>query len=255
MPSLKNQLQLYFDLARSQSSHISKKFVIFGRGRSGSTALVSLLNCLSEVRCDGEIIAQPVLWPQLYIKAKAAKTHKSVYGCKVLSYQLRDTHQIQQGADFLYELNQAGFYILYLRRENLLDHAISNIRARSFGFHKSHLPEGFQKSKIYVDPIAVVDWIEKSQHLWDYELSLLRDIPHLALTYEKNLASERQHQPTIDTICRYLEIRSRSAVSQYQKVSPQTLQASVENYSELVNHLSATPYYHYLEACSVFAPA
>ena len=255
MLPFKTQLRLYFDLVCSQSSQTSKQFIIFGRGRSGSTALVSLLNCIPEVCCDGEILAQPVLWPQLYVKARAATAYKPVYGCKVLSYQLRDIHQIRQGSDFLYELSQAGFHILYLRRENLLDHAISNMRARSFGFHNSGLLQGSQKNKIYVNPITVVDWIEKSQRLWNYEQSLLRDIPHLALTYEKNLANKRQHQPTIDKICRYLDIQSRSAISQYQKVSPQTLQASVENYSELVNYLKATPYYDYLEACPALSPA
>ncbi|MDV3351068.1 hypothetical protein QGP82_20345 [Leptothoe sp. LEGE 181152] len=250
---LKSQLRIYLDLLRSSSSQASKQFIIFGRGRSGSTALVSLLNCLPDVCCDGEILAQPVLWPQLYLKAKAASAQASVYGCKVLSYQLRNIHSIQQRSHFLYELSQAGFHILYLRRENLLDHAISNIRARNFGFHKSRLVQGFQKNKIHVNPVTVVDWIEKSQQLWQYELSLLRDIPYLELTYEKNLANESQHQFTIDTICQHLGIQSRAAVSQYQKVSPQTLQASVENYDELISYLRATPYHHYLEPCSVLS--
>lgn len=256
MPLLKNQLALYLNLVHSQSPQTSKKqFIIFGRGRSGSTALVSLLNCLPEVCCDGEILSQHVLWPQLYLKARAAKTHKSVYGCKVLSYQLRDIQHIQQGSDFLYELSQAGVHIIYLRRENLLDHAISNMRARSFGFHQNGRTTSFKKDKIYVSPRIVVDWIEKSQGLWEYESSLLRHIPHLALTYEKNLARESQHQPTIEAICDYLSIQPRPAMSQYQKVSPQTLQASVENYGELVDYLKSTPYHHYLETCPAFSTA
>lgn len=249
MALFKHQLQLYLNLLRSQSNRSPQQFIIFGRGRSGSTALVSLLNCLPEVYCDDEILAQPVLWPQLYLKARATNANKAAYGCKILSYQLRDIQHIQQGSDFLYELNQAGVRILYLRRENLLTHAISNIRARSFGFHQNRITKNFQKNKISVNPTAVVDWIKKSERLWEYELSLLRDIPHLALTYEKNLASETQHQPTIDSVCRYLSIRSTPVLSQYQKVSPQTLQASVENYGELVNYLKSTPYRRYLETC------
>ncbi len=253
MALFKHQLKLYFDFVRSSSDYTAQQFIIFGRGRSGSTTLVSLLNCLPDVYCDGEILAQSVLWPQVYLKAHAMKAHRAVYGCKVLSYQLRDAQHIQQGSDFLYELSQSGVHILYLRRENLLEHAISNIRARSFGFHKSRL-EGLKKSKVCVNPIEVIDWIEKSQRLWNYESSLLRNIPHLALTYEKNLASESQHQPTIDKVCHYLEIQSSSVVSQYQKVSPQTLQSSIENYDELANYLRKTPYYHYLEAYPAFSP-
>ena len=260
MVLFKHQLQVYLNFARAQSHHAPQQFIIFGRGRSGSTTLVSLLNCLPEIYCDGEILAQPVLWPQLYLKARAAQAHKSVYGCKVLSYQLRDTQQIQQGSDFLYELSQAGISILYLRRENLLEHAISNIRARNFGFHQSKfrqndLRTGSQQEKIYVEPEVVVDWMQKSQRLWEYELSLLRDIPHMALTYEKNLASEAQHQATVDTICRFLGIQSTPAVSQYRKISPQTLQASVENYGELVRYLKSTPYERYLEVCPALSTA
>ncbi|ESA37064.1 nodulation protein h [Leptolyngbya sp. Heron Island J] len=260
MVLFKHQLQVYLNFVRAQSNHAPQKFIIFGRGRSGSTTLVSLLNCLPEIDCDGEILAQPVLWPQLYLKARAAQAHNSVYGCKLLSYQLRDTHQIRQGSDFLYELSQAGVSILYLRRENLLEHAISNIRARSFGFHQSKFHQsnfrtGVQQEKIYVEPKAVVDWMEKSQRLWEYELSLLRDIPYMALTYEKNLASETQHQPTIDAICRFLGIQSTPAVSKYQKVSPQTLQASVENYGELVYYLKSTPYERYLDVCPALSTA
>ena len=253
MALFKQQLQLYLSLVRSKSNQASQQFIIFGRGRSGSTALVSLLNCLPEVCCEGEILAQPVLLPQLYLKARAAETSKKIYGCKVLSYQLRDIQQIPKRSDFLYELSQSGVRILYLRRENLLDHAISNLRARNFGFHQSRLGKSLQETKLYVKPERVVDWIEKSQRLRDYEASLLRDIPHLALTYERNLASETQHQSTIDTICHYLSIQSQPASSQYQKVSPQSLQASIENYSELVSYLRSTPYHHYLETCPALA--
>ena len=260
MVLFKHQLQVYLNFARAQSHHAPQQFIIFGRGRSGSTTLVSLLNCLPEIYCDGEILAQPILWPQLYLKACAAQANNPIYGCKVLSYQLRDIQQIQQGSDFLYELSQAGVSILYLRRENLLEHAISNIRARSFGFHqsKSHqstFRAGGQQEKIYVEPEVVVDWMQKSQGLWEYEASLLRDIPHMPLTYEKNLANEAEHQSTVDAICRFLGIQSTPAVSQYRKVSPQTLQASVANYGELVCYLKSTPYERYLEVCPALSTA
>ena len=248
MATLKQQLRLYRNLIQTESNQSFQRFIIFGRGRSGSTALVSLLNCLPEVYCDGEILDQPVLWPQAYIKAKAhtAQTCSTVYGCKILSYQLRDIQHIAQSPNFLHQLNTAGFQIIYLRRENLLDHAISNIRARSFGFHQGRSAHTWQQMKVYANPSTVVDWINKSDDLRNYETSLLRGIPHLALTYEKDLADEAQHQSTINAICRYLSIQSKPVLSHYQKVSPQTLQASVENYDELVDYLKSTPYRHYL---------
>ena len=246
MTPLKQRLQLYLNLIQTQSNQAPQRFIIFGRGRSGSTALVSLLNCLPNVCCDGEILAQRVFWPQTYIKAHTAKASTAVYGCKILSYQLRDVQRIAQGSDFLHQLNAAGFQIIYLRRENLLDHAISNIRARSFGFHQGRAANTWQQMKVYANPRTVVERINKSHDLWNYETSLLRGIPHLALTYERDLADEAQHQSTINSICRYFSIQSKPVLSHYQKVSPQTLQASVANYDELVDYLKYTPYYHYL---------
>ncbi|MEM9980263.1 MAG: hypothetical protein AAF808_21770, partial [Cyanobacteria bacterium P01_D01_bin.2] len=102
MATLKQQLRLYRDLIQTQSNQSSQRFIIFGRGRSGSTALVSLLNCLPKVYCDGEILEQRVLWPQSYVKAKAhtVQACATVYGCKILSYQLRDIQHIAQGSNF-----------------------------------------------------------------------------------------------------------------------------------------------------------
>ena len=246
MATFKYQLQRYLDLIRFKPAQESKQFIIFGRGRSGSTALVSLLNCLPEVYCDGEILDQPVLWPQAYIKAHTVKAQVNIYGCKILSYQLRDLQRIEQGSDFLHQLTQLGFQIIYLRRENLLNHAISNIRARSFGFHQGKSTKAWKERKVYAHPRTVVDWIDKSQRLWEYESSLLRGIPHLALTYEQDLANEAQHQATINSICGYLLTQPQTALCHYRKVSPQTLRDSVENYDELVNYLKSTCYYHYL---------
>ncbi|MEO0868734.1 MAG: hypothetical protein AAFY17_09855, partial [Cyanobacteria bacterium J06642_11] len=155
-------------------------------------------------------------------------------------------HHIGQESDFLYQLTQSGFQILYLKRDNLLEHAISNIRARSFGFHRRKLMGKPCGLKILVDPRLVVDWIKKSECLQKYEASLLRNTPHLSLTYEKHLVNESDHQSTIDAICDYFSIPSQPVLSQYQKVSPRTLQDSVENYDELVDYLVSTPYIRYL---------
>ncbi|MEO0869365.1 MAG: hypothetical protein AAFY17_13165, partial [Cyanobacteria bacterium J06642_11] len=115
--SLKYQLKCYLSLLSHKPSPTSQKFIIFGRGRSGSTALVSLLDCLPAIQCDGEILSESVLWPGSYIKAHVARANKLIYGCKILSYQLRDLHNIGQESDFLYQLTQSGFQILYLKRD------------------------------------------------------------------------------------------------------------------------------------------
>lgn len=65
------------------------KFVIFGRGRSGTSLLVSLLNGCPETICDSEILKSRQLCPQWYVRARTAQCQQLIYGFKLLSCHLR----------------------------------------------------------------------------------------------------------------------------------------------------------------------
>ena len=113
----------------------ANKFVIFGRGRSGSTLLVNLLNNHNKIHCDGEIMHDHLLFPRLYIDLSASRYQSRVYGFKLLSYQLKDVQQIYDPEKFLLSLYESGYKFIYLTRRNLLAHALSNINARQKKFH------------------------------------------------------------------------------------------------------------------------
>lgn len=66
----------------------TEKFILFGRGRTGSTLLTDPLNSSNEVACDKEIFNRPVAFPQTYLKSREKLFHKPIYGFKLLSYQL-----------------------------------------------------------------------------------------------------------------------------------------------------------------------
>lgn len=223
-----------------------KRFIIFGRGRSGSTALVSLLNGVPGMNCEGEILNQRVLFPQTHVEAQCRNARADIYGCKILSYQLRDVQPILDKTNFIRRLNNKGFRIIYLKRENLLYHALSNIRARAFGFH-SKKTEQRRHGKIEIDLDDLLGWIQKSEALDDYEKLLLEDVPHLPITYEQHLLNPEEHQATADLVCEYLGIAGGHAETNYQKVSPKKLQDSVSNHSEMVEFLKGTPYGRYLD--------
>ena len=72
----------------------SVRFVLFGRGRSGTTALVGLLDGVKEIHCDGEILSRPVLLPKLYLQSCCANSPNMAYGCKILSYHIRDVQPL-----------------------------------------------------------------------------------------------------------------------------------------------------------------
>lgn len=221
------------------------RFIIFGRGRSGSTTLVSLLDSVPDLQCDGEILGRYVPFPHTHLLTCCARSKAAVYGCKLLSYQVRDLQPLANRPKFITQLAQQGFKIIYLRRENLILHALSNIRARNYGFHKTRGDQSVS-TKITLDPDEMLQWMQKSEALQAFESTALQDIPHLSLTYEQHLSQETAHQTTVDLICAHLGIASAPVQSQFRKVSPKTFHDSVENAEQISKFLAQTPYAHFL---------
>jgi len=225
------------------------RFILFGRGRSGTTALLSMLADLPSLHCEGEILHDYVRWPHRHVLGRCSLSRPKGYGCKVLSYQVRDVQtELESPRDFIRDLYNEGFSILYLRRTNLLRHALSNIRARREQFHKKKGDSGATEARaLRVDPEHVLDWMQSSDALRDYEKQLLEGVPHLSLTYEQHIRDPETHQATIDEICSFLEVESIPIESSYEKIAPPSLQEGVANYEELVGRLRNTAYEKYLE--------
>jgi LPS sulfotransferase NodH len=220
------------------------KFVIFGRGRSGSTLLVSLLNTLPGMYCDGEVFNIRSIIPKARLRRACDNASSSIYGFKLLSYQLfrySDSYQ----KNFLDYLIKTGFRIIYLKRDNILMHAISNIRAREYGFHHKLLEKNIVK-KIKIDKKELFYWLELSEMRELKEELLLSGVEHYNLIYEKNLENPDRHKATVDGVCDYLGIDRGWVATQYRKVSPEKLIDSIENYQDLKDILNKTRYEKYL---------
>lgn len=237
-------------LASSLSgSGAEKRFVLFGRGRSGTTALVSMLDALPGVLCEGEILRNCVPFPYLHVLGRSARTRNRVYGCKILSYQIRDVQwTLPAQEDVLRILHDENhFQVLYLRRSNLLRHALSNIRARREGFEREKNADEAGSGAIRVDPDHVVEWMRSSEALQTYEHRLLEGVPHLSLTYEEHIRDPSRHQDTVDDVCEFLGIESAPTRSRYAKMAPPSLREGVANYDQLALRLEGTEYERFLE--------
>jgi LPS sulfotransferase NodH len=224
------------------------RFILFGRGRSGTTALVSLLNALPSVRCEGEILHDYVPFPFVHVRGRSRRARCAGYGCKILSYQLRN---IQSAFDaprtVLRELHHRhGFDLLYLRRTNLLRHALSNIRARRDQFHRQK-SDPAERPRLTVDPEHVLEWMRKSEALQQYEEKLLEGLPYLSLTYEEHMRDPSAHQSTVDLICEYLGLPSAPVETEYAKVAPRSLRDAVSNHEALVEVVGGTRYARYID--------
>lgn len=225
------------------------RFVLFGRGRSGTTALVSMLDEVPALRCEGEVLHNYVPFPRCHVLGRCARCDAEGYGCKILSYQIRDVQSpTEPREDFLRILHKEhGFQLLYLRRTNLLRHALSNIRARRESFHQKKSDPDRETPAMHVDPEHVVEWMQSSEALSDYEHQLLEGLPYLSLTYEADIRNPGDHQATVNAICDFLDVLSTPVESSYRKVAPPSLQENVANYEELARHLKDTKYAPYLD--------
>jgi LPS sulfotransferase NodH len=224
------------------------RFILFGRGRSGTTALVSLLDALPSVRCEGEILHDYVPFPFVHVRGRSRRARSAGYGCKILSYQLRDVQSAFEAPHtVLRELHhRCEFDLLYLRRTNLLRHALSNIRARRDQFHRQK-SDPTERPPLTVDPDHVVEWMRKSEALQRYEEKLLEGLPYLSLTYEEHMRDPSAHQSTVDLICEYLGLPSAPVETDYKKLAPRSLRTGVSNYETLAQHLETTKYEPFLE--------
>ena len=225
------------------------RFILFGRGRSGTTALLSMLDDVPALRCEREILHNYVPYPYRHVLGRSALVGARGYGCKILSYQVRDVQTALDRPEALIRTlwDEHGFRILYLHRTNLLRHALSNIRARREQFHQRKDDAATEAQALHVDPDAVMEWIRSSEALGTYEERLLEDVPHLSLTYEEHIRDPEDHQQTVDGICEYLGIEPAPIESSYRKMAPSSLREGIGNYEAVAHRLRGTPYERYLE--------
>lgn len=211
------------------------KYVIFGRGRSGSTLLSSLLNQSTEIYCADEILHHYFKYPFVKLHYHSTISPKPIFGFKLLTYQLTDVHKINDLPSFFDKLIlHKKYQLIYLERKNILEQAISNINAFQSG--KFHYSVGEKaKSSITLDVDKVMMWLDILSGRRDLEQRLISKYPFLHLTYEDSLADSNVHQQTADQVLDFLgaskfEIKPSTLKKILEK---KPLQELVDNYDDL----------------------
>ena len=174
----------------------SSRFVIFGRGRSGSTLLVSMLDSHGQICCDGEVMWFRTLAPGDYLRRCLRNGKSPVSGCKLLSYQMRGIHGMPPSTRFLRDLTDDGVTMIYLRRKNLIRHAVSNIYARKRRIYHSSQDQSGVHRKVHISLQEIESWIAGSEALGRYEAEVLNGVPHMALTYEADFMTSEAREST-----------------------------------------------------------
>lgn len=228
--------------AKVTKSHLpTTKFVIFGTGRSGSTLLVDMLRSNPQIHCDNELFHRKLFNPISFVERRSRMFDTAAYGFKCLTYQIYEVLGYTDHKKFICDLHALGYKIIYLQRKDTLMQALSNIYARHRNvFHARANAHADEVIKINVDLDVLDDWMQRLDAQKRFERTLLQDIPHLNISYEKDLKTAENHGAATKKICDFLEVANAVSNPSLRKFSPTRLEDYIENLSELRNHLSQT---------------
>lgn len=245
----------YIELINPKLKYPDKKFLIYTRGRTGSTVLTELLNCHPEIFCDVEIFnflysGSKVKYPELYIKScsKRASGHgKTVYGFKVKIAQLRYEHGYDNYDEVLRNLYEEGYKFIYLRRDNYFRHKLSNIISAQTKIF--HLKNGDSNNhvKVQVDCEQLMEGIQYGEIVNKTEAENLKGIDHITITYEEDLIENSKHQETADKVFKYLGLNSVKVETGLKRIVPENLKEIISNYNEVYDYFKDTEYIKFLK--------
>lgn len=240
----------YKNLFSPNTGYPDNKFVIYTRGRTGSTVLTDLLNCHPDIFCDVEIFNfiysnSIVRFPHLYAKScskRAALNKKTVYGFKVKIAQLRFEHRYKDYEKVLQTFSNDGWKFLHLKRKNFLRHKLSNLILKETKITHIKNSDSFKQKKILVDCNALMEGILFGEEVEKTEEENLRDIPNIKIHYEEDLLDNTRHQNTADRIFEYLNLKSHKVNTNLKKISSENLEDMILNYDEVYNFFKDTKY-------------
>ena len=242
-----SEASIYAKYPFAQKSNPHTKFIIFCLQRTGSSMLVNLLDSHPMIKCDGEILLDPVLLPKRYVLYRSQSLHTDVFGFKLQPHHF--TYQkIENPSEFIKWLDHSGYKIIRLTRRNKLRTALSLYFAINSGrFHQSKKTSLQSHPKMIVDPSQLLHWIKWIDFNQEQLERLTSGYPFLEIFYEDHLIDEGHHQDTIDSISDFLDIPHSRVKTHFSKIMPEDISDSIENFSEIKDFIRKTNYAHYLE--------
>ncbi len=249
----RSEILLYLKALLCLPRHDIKKFVIFAQGRTGSSLLTDLLNNHPNIKCDREILnvahEGKKLFPAFYVKSKAKTSKEDIYGFKVKIYQLyKDGSKLHQNVDpkeFITNLYKSDWKIIYLKRDNIFRQVISSLVAKSKGkYHHTNESE-LTLPKTKIKPDILLERIRAREKYLCDEKEVLKTIPHLEISYEKDLLKDKGK--IMDKIFEYLEVHPYPVKTNLIRTSKDDLQDYIVNYKEIKDYISKTTYARFLK--------
>lgn len=225
------------------------KVLIFAQGRTGSTLLENLICSTGYFRASGELLSPVkgrITFPYRYVDGLTRLKSDANFIFHLKVYHLtRDRKNSIDPNIFLKRLKKDNWKIIYLKRTNLLNHALSNIVAekrqnyRKFDSIKENIT-------LNLDLNELKNGINERQKFAKQDKLALKDIGSFSLEYEKDLEKSEFHQQSIDSILEYLNLEKRIVRTKHKKVNALTHKELIENYDDFYQLLKDNNWLKYL---------
>lgn len=214
-------------------------FVILTTPRSGSEALVRMLDSHDHIRCDSEILDRRVRLAHRFLAgrgAAAARLGARAYGFKLMSHHISWYHD----EGLLDRLWLQGWQFVHLVRADLLAQALSALEGRDRVYHQRAGERTFEP--IQVDPVDLITYLNNQETYQQLNDRRLADIPHRTVVYERDLRDPARRDETVASIVDDLGLQSEPLGTDLVPVAPREALDRVANRDEVVTALSATRY-------------
>jgi len=238
--SIKSQMAVYCRFGKHKEP--LRKFFIFAQGRTGGALLTELTNSHPDIKCDGEILINPIFSPLDYVRRKSLLSDKSIYGFKVKIYQLPTFAYVRK---FICSLVGDNWNVIYLFRKNVFRQALSNqfaIHTKKYHFRKGEV----WTTKMRVDCDLLLRQMERRENYLEAEKNVLKEINYLQLNYEDNLLREKDWEETCKKVFSYLSLSNVPVTTNLIKSTPRSVCDFVSNYDEVRKVVSQSRFSKYL---------
>jgi LPS sulfotransferase NodH len=210
------------------------KFVIFGQGRTGSTLLRLMLNQHPNVTCEGGLFQHFNKTPLITLEGRSRLFRHESYGFKLLSHQPTKFLKYNQAKDFLKQLHNNRWKIIYLRRDDTFRHALSILTAKEWGYIFKKPTDVNNLPKLTIDKEEMAKTITKLKRSKEDDLETLKDLPYKELVYEKDLADKEDRKRSLPEVFDYIGVFSNfKPKSPVVKVIPEDPSIMIKNFHDL----------------------
>lgn len=230
---------------RPQPSRVQRRFVVFGQSRSGSTFLRTLLDAHPDVTCEDEHYRGFTPFPYAFHRIVSRRSRTPVWGFKLFVHHLERDQNIDPRV-FMKHLHEEGYTILYLRRENLVRHALSQFLRRASGV--TYQTRRAAPTRVTVDTQRFLDHLDERDYYWKRADAAVRDLPHQRISYERDLQPAEARLALMRSVFDRLGVAPVRVESELEQINTKRLRETVENYAELEAALRDTPFRAWLEA-------